>query len=88
MILHFPFPLFSDALLVCLMAWRFCLQHKRALWHTHVNCGSLPCALPCGDPLYHMLESPWNWAGVDRRPHSRAMAARRVSAEETCWRSW
>ena len=32
--------------------------------------------------------SSWNWAGVDRRLHSRAMAARRVSAEETCWRSW
>ena len=23
-----------------------------------VNSGSLPCAPRCGDPLYHMLESP------------------------------
>ena len=40
------------------MAWRFCLPHQRALWYTHVNSGSLPCAPRCGDPLYHMLESP------------------------------
>ena len=26
--------------------------------YTHVNSGSLPCALLCGDPLYHMLETP------------------------------
>ena len=40
------------------MAWRFCLPHQRALWYTHVNSGSLPCAPHCGDPLYHMLETP------------------------------
>ena len=28
------------------------------LWYTHVNSGSLPCAPRCGDPLYHMLETP------------------------------
>ena len=26
------------------MAWWFCLPHQRALWYTHVNSGSLPCA--------------------------------------------
>ena len=40
------------------MAWRFCLLHQRALCYTHVNSGSLPCAPLCGDPLYHMLETP------------------------------
>ena len=40
------------------MAWRFCLPHRRALWYTHVNSGSLPCAPLCGDPLYHILETP------------------------------
>ena len=40
------------------MARRFCLPHHRALWYTHVNSGSLPCAPRCGDPLYHMLETP------------------------------
>ena len=34
-----------------------CLPHKRALWYTHVNFGSLPCAPRCGNPLYHMPES-------------------------------
>ena len=43
---------------ICHMAWRFCLPHQRALWYTHVNSGSLPCPPRCGDPLYHMLESP------------------------------
>ena len=32
--------------------------------------------------------SSWNSAGVVRRPHKRAMPARKVSAELTCWRSW
>ena len=36
----------------------FCLHHKRALWCSHLNSGSLPCAPRCGDPLYHMLEAP------------------------------
>ena len=40
------------------MAWRFCLPHQRALLYTHVNSGSLPWALRCGHPLYHMLETP------------------------------
>ena len=40
------------------MAWRFCLPQQRALCYTHVNSGSLPCAPLCGDPLYHMLETP------------------------------
>ena len=39
------------------MVWRFCLPHQRALWYTHVNSRSLPCASRCGDPLYHMLET-------------------------------
>ena len=29
-----------------------------ALWYTHVNSGSLPCAPRCGDPLYNVLETP------------------------------
>ena len=42
----------------CHMAWRVCLPHQRALWYTHVNSGSVACAPLCGDPLYHMLETP------------------------------
>ena len=36
----------------------FSLHGALALWYTHVNSGSLPCAPLCGDPLYHMLEMP------------------------------
>ena len=48
------------------MAWRFCLPHQRALWYTHVNCGSLPCAIStvsyAGDTHFrkHSLEYSLN----------------------------
>ena len=39
----------------------FCLPHKRALWYTHVNSGSLPCA-PC------LRGSTVSYAGVAHFP--------------------
>ena len=44
--------------------WQFCYvrmeppKSESPLVYTHVNSGSFPCAPLCGDPLYHMLETP------------------------------